>query len=154
MCKKLKSWRKPGNRQYPGGTIVQKYELPVINASIELVRNNPDRAVDVLRVTEPYDLAMAGAIENLYPAYVRGLAYLPEGQPQQAAAQFQKVIDHSGMVWIAGALAHLQLGRAEARTGDKAAARRSYQEFLTLWKDADPDIPIYKQAKLEYAKLQ
>jgi eukaryotic-like serine/threonine-protein kinase len=87
---------------------------------------------------------------------MRGLAYLQAGEGQRAAAEFQKLLDHRGAVrlWITGALAHLQLGRSQAMMGDKAAARKSYQDFLTLWKDADPDIPIYKQAKAEYAKLR
>ena len=92
---------------------------------------------------------------RLYPVYMRGLCYLQARQAQQAAAEFQKILDHYGVVgnFIIGALAHLQLGRAQAMMGDKEAARKSYQDFLTLWKDADPDIPIYRQAKAEYAKL-
>ena len=92
----------------------------------------------------------------LYPPFVRGEAYLEEGQGRQAATEFQKLIDHPGVVlnFVLGALAHLQLGRAKAMTGDKEGARAAYQDFLALWKDADPDIPILKNAKAEYAKLQ
>jgi tetratricopeptide (TPR) repeat protein len=91
-----------------------------------------------------------------YPAYVRGQAYLEAGRGQEAAAEFQKVLDHRGVV-IAdpiGALAHLHLGRAYALSGDSAKAKSAYERFLTLWKGADPEIPILKQAKLEYDKLQ
>jgi tetratricopeptide (TPR) repeat protein len=103
------------------------------------------------------DAIFGGAFcPNLYPAYVRGLAYLKAGQGEQASAEFQKILDHPGigLNFVTAALAHLQLGRAQAMMGDKGAARKSYQDFLTLWKDADPDIPIYKQAKAEYATLQ
>jgi tetratricopeptide (TPR) repeat protein len=92
----------------------------------------------------------------LYPPYVRGQAYLRLGQANQAAAEFQKIIAHRGLVgnYPLGVLAHLQLGRAYALAGDTAKARAAYLEFFDLWKDADPDIPILKQAKVEYAKLQ
>ncbi len=119
----------------------------------------PEKGLEALAITSPYDLGSPGFKQepfgNLYPVYVRGKAYLQAGQGQQAAAEFQEILDHSGLVsnFIIGALAHLQLGRAQVMMGDKAAARKSYQDFFTLWKDADPDIPIYKQAKLEYAKL-
>ncbi len=95
-------------------------------------------------------------LESLYPAYLRGLAYLKLGQGREAAAEFHKMIDHPDILqdFITLPLAHLQLGRAQVMMGDKAAARKSYQDFLTLWKDADPDIPIYQQAKAEYARLR
>lgn len=103
------------------------------------------------------DLAFAllGA-SNLYRAYVRGLAYLAAHQGREAAAEFQKILDHRGIVVCdpIGALAHLQLGRAYALAGDQTKARSAYQDFLTFWKDADPYIPILKQAKAEYARLQ
>src|SRR5208283_1578043 len=142
-------------QQYPQATIMQNYSLPTIRAAIELQRNNPSKAIDILAVTARYELGF-GAFSCLYPAYVRGEAYLKTGQGQLAAVEFQKVIDHPGIVnnFITGALAHLQLGRAQAMMGDKEAARKSYQDFLTLWKDADPDIPILKQAKAEYAGLR
>jgi tetratricopeptide (TPR) repeat protein len=93
---------------------------------------------------------------NLYPVYVRGEAYLAARKGSEAAAEFQKILDHRGIVLNEpiGALAHLQLGRAYTLSGDTAKAKAAYQDFLTLWKDADPDIPILKQAKAEYAKLQ
>jgi predicted Zn-dependent protease len=93
---------------------------------------------------------------NLYPVYVRGEAYLAAHQGGKAAAEFQKILDHRGIVLNEpiGALVHLQLGRAYAMQGDTATARAAYQDFLALWKDADHDIPIFKEAKAEYAKLQ
>jgi serine/threonine protein kinase/DNA-binding winged helix-turn-helix (wHTH) protein/Flp pilus assembly protein TadD len=150
LCQKL-------NQDYPLDTWMQDYTLPTVWAAIELQRNDPLKAIDTLRAAAPYELGDLEfqSFEALYPAYVRGDAYLKAGKGQLAAAEFQKMIGHSGIVGnsITGALAHLQLGRAQAMTGDKEAARKSYQDFLTLWKDADPDIPIYKQAKTEYAKL-
>jgi predicted Zn-dependent protease len=93
---------------------------------------------------------------NLYPVFVRGQAYLATQQPKEAAAEFQKILDHQGIVRNSpiGALAHLQIGRAYAMQGDTAKAKTAYQDFFTLWKDADPDIPILKSAKREYADLQ
>jgi len=92
----------------------------------------------------------------LYPVYVRGEAYLAEHQGREAAAEFQKILDHSGILLNSpiGALAHLQIGRAYVLQGDTAKARAAYQDFVMLWKDADPDIPLLKQTKAEYAKLQ
>jgi DNA-binding winged helix-turn-helix (wHTH) protein/tetratricopeptide (TPR) repeat protein len=145
------------NREMPLDTLVQSYTLPTIRAVMALKANNPAEAIDILRVTEPYDLAPRLMPPSaLYPAYVRGLAYLQLGQGRQAAAEFQKLIDHPEVAQLhhQGALARLQLGRAQAMMGDNAAALKSYQNFLTLWKDADPDIPILKEAKAEYAKLQ
>jgi len=100
--------------------------------------------------SEPFDLGM------MYPAYVRGQAYLLVRRGKEAAAEFQKIIDHRGIVlnFPLGALAHLQLGRAYVMSGDTAKARTAYQDFFALWKDADPDIPILKEAKADYAKLQ
>jgi tetratricopeptide (TPR) repeat protein len=92
----------------------------------------------------------------LYPVYVRGEAYLAAHQGKEAAAEFQRILDHRGIVLNEpiGALAHLQLGRAYSLQGDTAKARAAYQDFLMLWKDADPDIPVFKEAEAEYAKLQ
>jgi eukaryotic-like serine/threonine-protein kinase len=93
---------------------------------------------------------------GLYPAYVRGQAYLEAGRGREAAAEFQKALDHRGIVLAdpIGALAHLQLGRASVVSGDISKAKSAYQDFFELWKDADPDIPILQQAKAEYARLQ
>jgi hypothetical protein len=134
---------------------MQSYSLPTIRAAIELQRNNPAAAIEVLKVSLPYELG-GSSIAFFYPAYLRGEAYLKSSQAQLAAAEFQKILDHPGISenFVTGALARLQLGRAQVMMGDKAAAQKSYQDFLTLWKDADPDVPIYQQAKAEYAKLR
>jgi tetratricopeptide (TPR) repeat protein len=144
------------DKEFPLSTELQNYYLPTLRAVIELEKNNPRQAIELLRRAAPYKLAKTDAFDELYPVYTRGLAYLQLRQGKEAAVEFQKLLDHRGIVWvwITGALVHLQLGRAQTMMGDKASARKSYQDFLTLWKDADPDIPIYKQAKAEYAKLQ
>ena len=115
------------NQAFPQGTMMQNYHLPTIRASIELQRNNPAKAIEILQVAVPYELGGFGSFGALYPAYVRGEAYLKTGQGQLAAVEFQKVIDHSGIVnnFITGALAHLQLGRAQAMMGSTAADRKS-----------------------------
>jgi tetratricopeptide (TPR) repeat protein len=143
------------NQQAPQDTLMQFYYLPTIRAAMELQRHNPTAAIEILRPTEPYELIVGDNFSSMYPTYFRGLAYLQLGQGKPAAMEFQKLLDHSAIVGkdVTGALAHLQLGRAQAMMGDKAAARKSYQDFLTLWKYADPGIPIYKQAKAEYAQL-
>jgi hypothetical protein len=107
-------------------------------------------------IPEQSPLPTAQAMASLYPVYVRGEAHLEAGHGQQAAVEFQKLIDHRSILqtFVLGALAHLQLGRAKTMGGDKDGARKSYQDFFALWKDADPDIPILKEAKAEYAKLQ
>jgi len=143
-------------RESPEDTIIQFYLLPTIRASSELRENRPTNAIDLLRSTVKYELAYPTSFNSVYPAYVRGLAYLQLGQGKQAAGEFQKLIDHPALVgrWVAGALAYLQLGRAQAMMGDKTDAKKSYQTFLAIWKDADPDLPAYKQAKLEFAALR
>ena len=137
----------------PLDTRVQRYWLPTIRASVALERSDPNRAFELLKVVSPIELGDAG---NLLPVYLRGEAYLMLHDGNRAAAEFQKFIDHRGLVanfpW--GALARLGLARAYAMQGDTAKARAAYQDFLTLWKDADPDIPILKAAKAEDAKLQ
>jgi tetratricopeptide (TPR) repeat protein len=144
------------NRDFPQDTLIQSYELPLVQASVELQRNHSRKAIDILLRTTPYEQALTPLFPTYFPPYVRGQAYLQGGQPQQATAEFQKVLDHPGLVGnhVAGALAHFQIARAQTMMGDKDAARKSYQDFLTLWKDADPDIPVYKQAKVEYARLK
>jgi eukaryotic-like serine/threonine-protein kinase len=141
-------------KSYPSNTLLKLYWLPTINAANELDRGNASRALVDLEAAAPYELGGAGG--NLYPAYVRGQAYLLAHKAAAAAAEFQKLLAHRGIVvnFVTGSLAHLQLGRAYAMQGDSARARAAYQDFLTLWKDADPDIPILKQAKAEYANLQ
>jgi eukaryotic-like serine/threonine-protein kinase len=132
----------------------------VIRATIEIGQDHPAVAIGVLQASVPYELGvptpqpMLGA--PLYPVYVRGQAYLALHQGKEAAAEFQKILNHQNVVenFITGALAHLGLARAYALQGDTVKARAAYQDFLALWKDADPDVPILLQAKAEYAKLQ
>jgi|SRR5579862_8460590 len=144
------------NQEFPVNTIQQSYWQPTIRAEIELSRNNSDKAIALLQTAAPYELGGGTPIGGLYPVFVRGQAFLRERQGAQAAAEFQKLIDHRGIVQNLplGALAHLYLGRAYVVGGDMARARAAYQDFLSLWKDADADIPILKEAKAEYAKLQ
>jgi serine/threonine protein kinase/Tfp pilus assembly protein PilF len=150
------------NRTFPSRTLVQKYELPSIRAAIAL-KNDPAMAVQILQPTIPYDLMTpwdpsiprSPRLPRLVPLYLRGLAYLKLGQAHEAAAQFQKMIDHPSLLEesIMNPLSRLYLGRAQVMMGDKAAARKSYNDFFTIWKDADPDIPILTQAKAEDALL-
>ena len=146
------------NRSRPLDDAIQHNWLPSISAASSL-GSDPQAGIRRLELAYPYELGDVSfgteSFGRMYPVYMRGLSYLTAGQGQQAAGEFQKILDHRGIVgnFIIGALAHLQLGRAQAMMGDKQAARGSYQDFLTLWKDADPDIPIYGQAKAEYATL-
>ncbi|HKD73832.1 MAG TPA: hypothetical protein VKB61_16955, partial [Candidatus Acidoferrum sp.] len=139
-------------------TILKLYLLPTIRAQIEMSKGNPLQGIRELEAAAPYELGTApnSSLYPLYPAYLRGQAYLTAHNGAAAAVEFQKLIDHPGIVMMepTGALAHLGLARADALQGETAQARSAYQDFLTLWKDADPDIPILKQAKVEYAKLQ
>jgi tetratricopeptide (TPR) repeat protein len=136
-------------------TMMKIYWLPTIKAAIDL-NSNPSQAVIDLEAAAPYELGGPLPINGLYPVYVRGQAYLAARNGPAAAAEFQKILDHSGIVLNLplGALAHLQLGRAYALSGDPAKARSAYQDFFNVWKDADPDVPILKEARAEYAKLQ
>jgi DNA-binding winged helix-turn-helix (wHTH) protein/tetratricopeptide (TPR) repeat protein len=140
------------NKNFPLDTGVQRVWVPMIRGAIALSRKNPAKAIELLRVTSPYELGTP----RLLPIYERGQAYLMLHNGSAAAADFQKVIDHPGIVreFPVGALAHLGAARAYALQGDTAESRAAYQDFLSLWKDADPDIPILKQVKAEYAKLQ
>jgi len=146
------------NQESPTDTLVQSYWLPTIQAIIELNGGNAQRAIEKLQAAAPYELAEPPPFQlgTMFPTYVRGEAYLKLGQGQQAQAEFQKMIDHPGVVinFPLGALARLQLARAYALSGDSAKARTGYQDFFALWKDADPDIPILKQAKTEYEKVK
>jgi tetratricopeptide (TPR) repeat protein len=145
------------DKAFPLDTLVQRYWLPTIRAGVALARHDPNRAVELLKTVSPIELGQPTNINTwLCPVYVRGEAYLMLRDGNRAAAEFQKFIDHRGVAmnfpW--GALARLGLARAYAMQGNTAKARAAYQDFLTLWKDADPDIPILKEAKAEYAKLQ
>jgi eukaryotic-like serine/threonine-protein kinase len=144
-------------KSYPTNTMLKLYWLPTISAAIDLNKGNSSQAVVDLEAAAPYELGFAGTFINyVYPAYVRGQAYLSEHNGIAAVAEFQKLLDHRGIVgnFVTGSLAHLQIGRAYAMAGDTAKAKAAYQDFFTLWKDADPGIPILKEAKAEYAKLQ
>jgi len=144
------------SQEAPLDTIVQKYLVPTIRASVKLQKHDPNAAIDLLRGAIQYDLAFTQSFDYLYPAYIRGLAYLELGDGRSAGGEFQKLIDNPGLCseFITGPLARLQLGRAQRMMGDNASARKSYEEFLSTWNDADPDLPVYRQAKAEYAQLQ
>ncbi len=145
------------DKTFPLDTLVQRYWLPTIRAAGALERKDPNQAIELLKVASPIELGLPTNFTILMcPVYLRGEAYLMLRDGNRAAVEFQKFIDHRGLVanfpW--GALARLGLARAYSLQGDTAKVRAAYQDFLTLWKDADPDIPILKQAKAEYAKLQ
>ncbi|MBV9574845.1 MAG: protein kinase [Acidobacteriales bacterium] len=142
----------------PLNTILKVYWLPTIRAAIKLSENNPQAAVDELQAVAPYELGepppfLAGG--TMYPVYLRGEAYLQLKKGVAAAAEFQKIIDHRGIVlnFPLGALAHLGLARAYAVAGDSGKSRTAYEDFFSLWKNADPDIPVLVKAKAEYARL-
>jgi len=146
------------DKAFPLDTLVQRYWLPSVRAAVALERHDPNRAIELLNVAGPIELSSITPTLTIFlcPVYLRGEAYLMLHDGDRAAAEFQKFIDRRGVVmnfpW--GALARLGLARAYALQNDTAKARAAFQDFLTLWKDADPDIPILKQAKAEYAKLQ
>jgi tetratricopeptide (TPR) repeat protein len=157
------------NKRFPLDTQIQSLWLPAIHGQVALDKKNPAAAVNTLQAASAIELGQIDFLANiscLYHVYVRGEAYLAAGQGSAAAAEFQKILDHSGIVWNCwtGALARLGVARAnalQARTSqvaDSDAARvralAAYKDFLTLWKDADPDVPILKEAKAEQAKLQ
>ena len=148
-------------KRFPQDTIVQFNYLPTLRARLAVSNGNASEALDGLRTAAPYELGQPiyggdYGWTALYPVYVRGEAYLAAHEGSEAATEFQKILDHRGIVLNEpiGALAHLQLGRAYALQGDTAKAKAAYQDFFTLWKDADPDIPILIAAKSEYAKLK
>jgi len=145
-------------KRFPEDTIVQFDYLPMIRIAIALKSNESGKAVEALAPSAPYELGHTNSAVTfaLYPVYFRGEAYLAAKQGAAAAAEFQKILDHPGVVGNEpiGALAHLGLGRAYALAGDNEKAKTAYQDFLALWKNADTDVPILKQAKAEYAKLK
>jgi len=144
------------SKRFREDTIVRFNLGPTLRAQLALNRKDSSTAIEILQVATQYELGSPGQFDVLYPVYVRGQAYLAAHQGREAAGEFQKILEHRGVVGVEpiGALAHLQIGKAYAMQGDTAKAKTAYQDFLTLWKDADPDIPILKQAKAEYAKLQ
>ncbi len=146
-------------REFPEDTWVQFHYLPTLRGQIALTHKDAARAIEALQAATQYQFAAVGAgwePVNLYPVYVRGQAYLAERKGTEAAAEFPKIFEHRGIVAndSIGSLAHLGLARAYALAGETAKSRAAYEDFFVLWKDADPDIPILKQAKAEYAKLQ
>jgi len=146
-------------RRFPEDTVVQFNYLPTVHAILQINTGNPAKAIETLEAARPYELGSPSNISmslSMYPVYVRGLAYLSAKQATQAGAEFQKILTHRGIVQTEpiGSLAQLGLARAYALQGDAVKAKADYQDFLALWKDADPDIPILKQAKAEYEKLQ
>jgi eukaryotic-like serine/threonine-protein kinase len=143
------------SQESPLDTLVQNYLVPTVRAAIQLHNHDPAAAIDLLRATVKYDLADTESFYFLYPAYIRGMAYLESGDGRSASGEFQKLIDNPGLCWgFTGPLARLQLARAETLMDDNASARKFYEEFLTMWKGADPELPLYQQAKAEYAKLR
>ena len=146
-------------KRLPLHTIVQSYWLPTIRAQIAIDEKHPQDAIDTLQPTHSLELGDILPTQSaicIYPIFARGEAYLAAGNGAEAVSEFQKFIDQRGLSLNCanGALAHLELGRAYVKSGDPAKGKAAYQEFLTLWKDADADIPILKQAKAEYGKLQ
>lgn len=147
-------------KRFAEDTFVRFTYLPVVRALVALNHGNPSDAIERLQAAAPYDLAIPGSwfafFGNVYAPYVRGQAYLKAHRFIEAVGEFQKILDHPGIVFAdpVRAVARLQLGRALSSAGDRTKARAAYEEFLTLWKDADSDIPILKQAKAEYAKLR
>ena len=142
------------DKRYPADTVVQFNCLTAIRALLALNRNEFSTAVQALQPATPYELGSVPLA--LYPVYVRGTAYLAGHHATEATAEFQKILDHPGIVTneAIGVLAHLQMGRAYALSGETIKAKTAYRNFLTLWKDANPDIPVLKQAKAEFTKLQ
>jgi serine/threonine protein kinase/predicted Zn-dependent protease len=146
-------------KRFPEDTVVQFNYLPTLHAQLALSRNDASKAIEALQAAAPYELGdptEAFNFVSLYPVYVRGEAYLAGHQESRAAAEFQKILDHRGVVFneAIGALAHLSLARAYALQGDTVKARTAYNNLFTLCKAADPDIPLLKQAKAEYATLK
>ena len=143
---------------YPSNTLIRFFWVPTAKAALELGDDDAATAVGELQKTTPYELGQGSNlsnISNMYPVYVRGQAYLSAGRWREAAGEFKKIVDNPGIVQnnILGALARLQLGRAEAAMGDVVSARKHYGEFLALWKEADADVPVLKSARTEYARL-
>jgi tetratricopeptide (TPR) repeat protein len=144
-------------KSYPSNTVLKLYWLPTIQSAIDLDHGDSAQALDALQTPAPYETGDPPPfqLETLYPVYLRAQAYVEARKGSEAAIAFQKVIDHPGMTlnFPLGPLARLGLARARVLSGDTAAAKTAYQDFFALWKDADPSIPVLKDAKAEYAKL-
>jgi len=147
-------------KRFPEDTLVRFTYLPTLRAVLSINHGEPANAIELLQIATPYDLAIPGSwfgfFGNLYPSYVRGMVYLAGNHGAEATAEFRKILDHPAIFLSdpVGPMARLQLGRALAISGEKAKARNAYEDFLTLWKDADADIPIFKQAQAEYARIR
>jgi eukaryotic-like serine/threonine-protein kinase len=144
-------------RDYPDNRLLKLYWLPTIAAAMDLQRGDSGEALEQLKDAKDYELGIAGTFINyLYPAYVRGQAYLMAGEGKAAVTEFQKLLDHPGIVtnFVTGSLAHFQIAQAYSLAGDNAAARIAYENFLAIWKDADSDTPLLKAAKSEDLKLR
>jgi hypothetical protein len=143
-------------QRFPSDTLLNALDLPTIRAAIEMSRGNPGAAIRLLQPALPFDLSKGLHETSLYTPYLRGQAYLLAGDGKAAEAEFQKLVDHRGLT--AGrpyaALAILGLGRARSLAGTSTPSRMAYQDFLALWKDADPEIPVLKQARAEYSRLR
>jgi tetratricopeptide (TPR) repeat protein len=149
------------DRRFPEDTIAQHQYLPTLRALVALSAGNPGKALDALEAARLYELAqpgtgMHGRFGGLYPVEARGKAYLAAHQPAQAAAEFQKILDHRGVAMAdpVSALAHLQLARAFRQAGDVAKAKAAYQDFLAIWQRADDDLPVLADARNELAALK
>jgi tetratricopeptide (TPR) repeat protein len=147
-------------KRYPEDTSVRSSYLPTLRALGALQGGQPTQAIEHLQIARPYAFAdpaisFFGFFANFYPVYVRGEAYLAAHRPIEATAEFRKILDHRGLLLAdpLGARVRLELGRALAQAGNAVQAREAYSDFLALWKDADADIPILKQARAEYANL-
>lgn len=144
-------------QEFPNDALLKIYWLPTIHATCELIAGRTSAALSDLRSVLPYELGGAGTFINyVYPAYIRGETYLRAGDGRAAVVQFQRVLEHRGIVvnFVTGALVHLELARAYLVAGETPTSRAEYQKFLTLWKEADPDVPVMQQAQAEYARLQ
>ena len=139
-------------RRFPDDTLLHNVTIPNVTALVAINRKAPDQAIAALQTATPYEL---GNSQPLLPIYIRGLAYLQANRGAEAAAEFQRIVDRRGInpTGVEHSLAKLGLGRAYVIAGDTQKAKAAYQDFMALWKDADPDIPILKEAKAEYAKL-
>jgi hypothetical protein len=144
-------------KSFTADTLLNGYWLPSIRAAIAISRNNPQNALEYLQITAPYELGgYPLASDTSYPVYLRGLAFLMKKDGSAAAAEFQKILAHPGRLGNSplSALAHLQLARAYVLSGDKAKAQSEYDNFITFWKDADAELPPFRQAKIEFSTLE
>src|SRR5438270_4734 len=143
-------------KEFPTDTILNRVDIPATQAFIELQQNNPQKAIALMETARPYELGAGPGAAGYWPIYVRGEAFLKARNGAKAAAEYQRILDHKGVdpTNVFYTLASLELGRAYVLQGDTTKAKTAYQDFFATWKDADPDIPILKEAKAEYARLQ